>query len=135
MDLIKIARDLGKEIQNSDEYNKLKAAKETNDKDEALQKQIEEFNMVRVQLSTIMQDENKDEEKMQTLDKQLKELYTTVMGNPNMLAFNEAKQDIDKLMNGITTVLMASVNGEDPDTCEAYPASCGGSCGSCGGCH
>lgn len=136
MDVITMARELGKAIQSSEEYKKLNTAKEINDNDETLQKQIEEFNMIRVQLSTLMQDENKDEEKMKTLDGELKGLYATVMGNPNMLNFNEAKQDIDKLMNGITTILMACVNGDDPDTCEAYPASCGGSCSSCGGgCH
>lgn len=136
MDVITMARELGKAIQSSEEYKKLNTAKEINDNDETLQKQIEEFNMIRVQLSTLMQDENKDEEKMKTLDGELKGLYATVMGNPNMLNFNEAKQDIDKLMNGITTILMACVNGDDPDTCEAYPASCDGSCSSCGGgCH
>lgn len=135
MDLIKMARDMGKEIQNGEEYKKLKDAKAANDNDEALQKQIEDFNMIRVQLSTAMQGEEKDEEKLQKLDSELKALYTEIMGNENMLNFNVAKQDIDKLMNGITTILTACVNGEDPDTCEAYPASCGGSCSSCSGCH
>lgn len=135
MDLLKMAREMGKVLQQSDEYKRMQIAKEANDNDLTLQAQIEEFNMLRVQLSTAMQAEVQDEEKTKELDSKLKELYTTVMGNQNMLNFNVAKQDIDKLMSGITTVLTACVNGEDPETCASEQASCGGSCSSCSGCH
>ncbi|MEG0691743.1 MAG: YlbF family regulator [Oscillospiraceae bacterium] len=135
MDIIKMTRELGKAIQESAEYKRMEAAKNTNDKDIELQNQIEEFNLVRMQLSTAMQAEPKDEESVAKFDAKLKEIYTSVMGNKNMLEFNDAKQEIDKMMNGITNILMMSVNGEDPDTCEAEPSSCGGSCSSCSGCH
>lgn len=135
MDLIKMARELGKNIQESEEYKKLYAAKEVNDNDQQLQKDIEGFNMIRMNLSNAMQEENRDEAKVQELNTKLNSAYTEIMKNPNMLAFNEAKQDIDRVMNGITTVLMCAVNGEDPETCEAFPESCGGSCSTCGGCH
>ncbi len=136
MDIIKMARDLGKAIQDSAEYKRITAAKAANDADVELQNLIEVFNMTRVKLSTAMQAEEKDEELLAKLDKELKETYTTVMGNKNMLEFNDAKQDIDALMNGVNNILVASVNGEDPETCEAQPAeSCGGSCSSCSGCH
>lgn len=135
MDIIKMTRELGKAIQESAEYKRLEASKDANDKDVELQNQIEEFNLVRVKLSTAMQEENKDEEAVAKYDKELKDIYTKVMGNKNMLEFNDAKQDIDKMMNSITNILMMSVNGEDPETCDAEPASCEGSCSSCSGCH
>ncbi|WMJ23104.1 YlbF family regulator [Paludicola sp. MB14-C6] len=135
MDIIKMARDLGKAIQESPEYKRINAAKAANDADVELQNLIEVFNMTRVKLSTAMQAEEKDEQLLAKLDKELKETYTTVMGNKNMLEFNDAKQDIDKLMNQINTILVAAVNGEDPETCEAESHSCGGSCSSCSGCH
>lgn len=135
MDLVKMARDLGKAIQESPEYKRINTAKTLNDADIELQNMIEKFNMTRVELSNEMQAENKDEEKVAKLDKELKDTYTTVMGNKNMLEFNDAKQDIDKLMNQINTVLIAAVNGEDPETCDCEPQSCGGSCSSCSGCH
>lgn len=133
MDIIKMTRELGKAIQESAEYKRLEAAKDINDNDVTLQNQIEEFNMIRVKLSTIMQEENKDEEAIKKYDGELKALYTAVMGNPNMLEFNDAKQDIDKMMNSVTNILMMSVNGEDPETCSAEPEACSGSCSSCGG--
>lgn len=135
MDIIKMARDLGKAIQESPEYKRINAAKAANDADVELQNLIEVFNMTRVKLSTAMQTEEKDEQVLAQLDKELKDTYTTVMGNKNMLEFNDAKQDIDKLMNQVNTILVASVNGEDPETCDAEPQSCGGSCSSCSGCH
>ncbi len=135
MDLIKMARELGKAIQASEEYKHLVTAKEANDGDEELQDMIKEFNLIRMNLSTEMQMKEQNADKIQELDQKLKETYTAVMGRPTMLDFNEAKQDIDALMNEITGILMLCVNGEDPDTCEVQPAGCSGSCSSCSGCH
>lgn len=135
MDLIKMARELGKAIQESEEYKVLEQAKALNDKDRELQEMIQSFNMTRVQISTAMQTEEPDEAKIKEYNEELKDKYTKIMANPNMLAFNAAKQEMDYIMNGISTILMAAVNGEDPETCDEHPASCGGSCSTCGGCH
>ena len=51
-----------------------------------------------------------------------------------MAAYNEAKNGMDMLMNQINAILVMSVNGEDPETCDPAP-SCTGSCSTCGGCH
>ena len=136
MDLIQTTRELGKAIQQSEEYTRYQAAKAANDNDAELQRMIEEFNFIRVKLSTAMQKDEKDQDtdEMSKLDHDLKDVYTKVMGNENMMAFNIAKNELDAVMNRINGILMQCVNGEDPDTCEP-PASCGGDCGSCGGCH
>jgi cell fate (sporulation/competence/biofilm development) regulator YlbF (YheA/YmcA/DUF963 family) len=135
MNIIKMTRELGKAIQATPEYKRIVAAKAANDADVELQNLIEIFNMTRIKLSTAMQAEEKDEQLLAKLDKELKDTYTAVMGNKNMLEFNDAKQDIDRLMNQINTILTACVNGEDPDTCDAEPQSCGGSCSGCSGCN
>lgn len=135
MDIIQMARDLGAAIQESAEYKRINAAKDANDKDVELQNMIEVFNMTRAKLSAEMQKEDKSDDQIAAYDKELKDLYTKVMGNKNMLEFNDAKQDIDNMMNQINNILSASVNGEDPQNCDAEPASCGGSCSSCSGCH
>lgn len=135
MDLIQMAREMGKVLQASEEYKRLNEARLANDNDAQLQADLEAFQMARVKLSAAMQAENRNDDEIKRLNAELKSIYTTVMGNPNMLAFNVAKQELDDLLNGVTAILMASVNGEDPDTCEAHPSSCGGDCGSCGGCH
>ncbi|MEG0570860.1 MAG: YlbF family regulator [Oscillospiraceae bacterium] len=134
MDLITLARQMGKELQKSQEYQNITIAKSNNDADKNLQTLIEEFNMCRVSLSTEMQKETKDEEKMAEYDAQLKDIYTKVMANENMVYFNSAKQEMDKMMNDVNTILSMCANGEDPDTCE-LPSNCSGSCSSCSGCH
>ena len=131
MDIIAMARELGKAIQQDERYKRIDAAKKAND---AVQDLIVKFNMKRSELSTEMAQENKDPEKLNALDKELKELYRDVMANENMVEFNAAKVEVDTMMNFISEILYGSVNGENPDTIEMQ-TGCGGNCASCGGCH
>ena len=125
MDIITMARELGKLIQQDERYKRIDAAKKANDEDEKLQELIAKFNLKRSELSVEMSQENKNPEKA---------LYQEVMANPNMAEFNAAKAEVDGMMNFISTILYGSVNGEDPDTIEMQ-ASCGGNCSGCSGCH
>ena len=125
MDIITMARELGKLIQQDERYKRIDAAKKANDEDEKLQELIAKFNLKRSELNP---------EKLNQLDKELKALYQEVMANPNMAEFNAAKAEVDGMMNFISTILYGSVNGEDPDTIEMQ-ASCGGNCSGCSGCH
>lgn len=133
MDLIQMARQMGKDIQASEEYINLNVAKEANDNDQELQDLIGKFNLKRIELNTAMSKDEKDDEAVKAMDAELKEIYQQVMQNKNMMAFNDAKKAIDSMMNKITTILMMSVNGDDPETCDTE--QCGGSCSSCSGCH
>ena len=95
---------------------------------------IQKFNMKRSELSVEMAQENKNPEKLNQLDRELKAVYQEVMQNPNMAEFNAAKVEVDDMMNYISTILYGAVNGEDPDTIEPQQ-SCGGDCAGCAGCH
>ena len=134
MDIIELAREMGKQIQQTEEYKNLQTARKASDEDAQLQDLIGKFNLKRMDLSAAMQEEEKDDEKIAKLDKELKELYKTVMANESLSAFNTAKMAMDTIMNKVQMVLTASVNGEDPQTCDVEH-SCSGSCSSCGGCH
>ena len=116
MDIIALTRELGKAIQQDEMYIQLQAARANNDKDESLQKMIEDFNDLRTQLSQEMNQENGDQQKLQQLDTQVRALYQDIMDNENMQAFNEIKKTVDAKMNFINKILVMSVNGEDPDT-------------------
>ena len=105
MDTISMARELGKLIQADERYAAYFKAKETNDKDSELQKLISDFTMKRYE------------------------------PNPNMMAFNAAKNAMDGMLAEINNIITASANGEDPETCPSQPAGCSGSCSTCGGCH
>lgn len=135
MDVIEIARQLGKAIQEDERYSDYVLAKEKNDNDEALQALIGEFNLIRQNL--IMEQEKPAEEqnpeRMAELNEQLNVAYNAVMTNENMADYTMAKASMDKLMGQVNTILSHALNGDDPMTC-ATEAACSGSCSTCGGC-
>lgn len=133
-EIVRLAREMGKKIQAGPEYARLSAAKEANDNDKELQDMIGKFNMKRIELNTALSKEQKDNDRLNALNEELKVLYQEVMSNKNMAEYNEAKNDVDMMMNQVNAILVMSVNGEDPETCNPAP-SCGGSCSSCSGCH
>ncbi len=135
MDLIEMARELGKAIQQDDRYLALRLATQSNDEDQALQDMIGDFNLKRISLNQEVQKAEKDQEKMNQLDKEIKELYQKIMSYPKMVVYNGAKKEVDALMNNINRILVLSVNGEDPDAVDLSDVSCTGSCSTCGGCN
>lgn len=134
MEIIEAARQLGKAIQSDERYIKYNECRKKNDEDEALQSLIGEINLVRMQIETENAKDDKDEEKIKELSKKWRQIYSEIMVNENMQAYNRAKNDVDTVLQRMNSILDQCVEGEDPDTCE--PASgCTGNCGSCGGCH
>ena len=137
MDVIEMAREVGKLIQQDDRYTAYYKAKEANDGDEELQKMINEFNMLRIKLNTEVSKDDKNSEGIAALDAEIKSLYGNIMANENMDAYNKAKDAMDDLLGQINMVITLSANGEDPSTCPSVQpqSSCGGSCSSCSGCN
>jgi len=134
MDIITLAREIGKAIQADSKYLRLEKAKRKNDEDKQLQDLIGEFNLKRIEIQQEVQKADRNQEKLNELDKKVKDLYLKIMSNENMVEFNEAKKDIDQLLNFVNQIIVGSVNGQDPDSIEEQ-SSCGGSCSSCSGCH
>ncbi len=134
MDIIEMTRELGKMLQQDKRYKAYFAAKEMNDRDEDLQALIGEFNLKRVDLNMEMSKDEKNTEKLKDLDTEIKELYGKIMANPNMVAFNDAKNAMDDILSQINNIITMSANGDDPETC-GKESSCGGGCSSCSGCH
>ncbi len=134
MDIIELAREIGKKIQSDDMYLKLKIAKQNSDEDKKLQDLIGEFNLKRIAINNEATKDERDEKKLQELNEELRELYSTIMKNENMIAYNIAKQEMDSVLKRVTAIIMQSAEGEDPETTD-YEESCTGSCSSCGGCH
>ncbi len=136
MNVIEAARALGKALQEDPRYEAYHAAKLENDKDEELQQKIRDFNMKKMDLNAEMSRDNKDTKKITELDNELNALYTAVVSNKHMAAFEAAREDMDAILASINYIVTCAANGDDPMTCpETAPASCGGSCSTCGGCH
>lgn len=134
MDVIAMARELGAALQQSDEYTAYNVAKNAADGDEVLQEMIGEFNLKKLSLSTEVQKEEKDQEKLAALNEEVRSLYGRIMAPPTMAAYNTTKEELDRLLNFIQQIIVYSANGEDPATIEEE-TSCGGDCSGCSGCH
>lgn len=134
MDVIEITRKLGAAIQQDERYINYAKAKLANDNDEGLQKNIGEFNLIRMQLDNELTAEERNEDKIKELNEKLRMIYTEVMSSDSMVAYNTSKAGLDKMLNEINTLISMCVEGEDPETCD-IASQCTGSCSTCGGCH
>ncbi|MBQ7782389.1 MAG: YlbF family regulator [Oscillospiraceae bacterium] len=136
MNVIECARELGKALQADPRYTAYAAAKLANDNDETLQQQIKDFNSKKMELNIELGKQDKDTDRINALDTELRGLYEAVVGNPKMVAFEKAKADMDEILASVNYIVTAAANGEDPMTCsDTPPMSCSGSCASCSGCH
>ncbi len=132
--LMEMAKEMGEALQQDDRFIALQMAQAKADEDKELQDLIGEFNLKRMALATESEKDDRDEEKLHKLDADLHEVYGRVMANESMQAYNTARVAMDQLLNGIQRILTLSAQGEDPHTIDTEH-SCGGNCGSCGGCH
>lgn len=128
MTTIELARQLGHAIQTEESYKKIDLCSAAIDSDEELTGLIAKFTNLRESF------EGKDEAESEKIAKELQELYDTIMQNEKMVAFEEAKEDFNALMDRIMAIITKSANGEDPDTAEP-DEHCHGDCCSCGHDH
>jgi cell fate (sporulation/competence/biofilm development) regulator YlbF (YheA/YmcA/DUF963 family) len=133
-DAITMFKEAAAQLQKEEAYLYYAHARQQNDEDMGLQDAIGEFNLVKLELQQSMADENADPAKTEELNRKLSEMYTSIMENPCMVNYNEAKSGMDTLLAYINAIITAACNGEDPMLVEE-PHGCTGSCSTCGGCH
>ena len=131
MSLEKLTRELGKAIQQDKRYLAMQKAIEANEKDTALNELMSKIQLIQVSYQHEASKEEPDEGKMKAYDEEFRGVYTEIIMNPNMQAYEKARQDIDELMNYLTGILAMCVNGDDPDTCDPKAHQCGGDCSGC----
>ena len=138
MSVIELTRQLGAAIQKDERYLAFAAAKEANEKDEALNALMGEIQMIQMNYQMEASKETPDSAKMQEFEAEFNAKYEAFMANENMQRYDEARAEVDSMMNYIMQILGLCVNGADPATCEPeqqHDHSCDGSCSSCSGCH
>ena len=134
MDIIEKARELGKLIQQEESYIALQKAQAEADADMELQNLIGDFNMKRRSINNEASKKDKDSDKLALLNSQMREDYSKIMSNKNMIAYNEAKDAFDMVANRVLAIVQQSAEGADPETADYSTSSCSGSCSTCGGC-
>ncbi len=134
MNIIEKARELGKLIQQEESYIALQKAQADADADMELQNLIGDFNMKRMSINNEASKKDKDSDKLALLNSQMREDYSKIMSNKNMIAYNEAKDAFDMVANRVLAIVQQSAEGADPETADYSTSSCSGSCSTCGGC-
>ena len=134
MDIIELSREIGRQLQKDEKYIAMDIAKQNSDNDEELQSLIGEFNLKRIAINNEATKQDRDDDKLQKLNKEMRDVYAQIMKNENMTAYNNAKNDFDVLVQRVLAIISQSAEGEDPNTTD-YSPSCTGSCSSCSGCH
>ncbi|MBE6738970.1 MAG: YlbF family regulator [Ruminococcaceae bacterium] len=135
MDVIKAARNLGTAMQKDErfvEYAKTKLALDSN---EELQDLVGKFNVARMNIERLGEQEERDEEKFREANLELREIYDSIMNNETMKAYNDAKLGVDKMLADVMAIIQMCSEGADPETCEIPEGGCTGSCSTCAGCH
>ncbi len=135
MDVIKAARNLGTAMQQDERFVEYAKAKLALDKDEELQNKVGEFNIARMNIERLGEQEERDEEKFRAANLELREIYDSIMSNETMKAYNDSKLAVEKMMADVMSIIQMCSEGADPETCEIPEGGCTGSCSTCAGCH
>ncbi len=134
MDIITKARELGKLIQQEETYIALHSAQTKADADMELQQLIGEFNLKRMAINNEASKKDRDQDKLTLLNSEMRAVYSKIMSNENMIAYNDAKDAFDVIANRVLAIVQQSCEGADPETADYSQSSCSGSCETCGGC-
>ena len=75
MDIVELARDLGKKIQEDERFIAMRVASQQCDADEALQNMIGEFNLKRMAINNEAQKEDRSEDLLRQYNNELRTIY------------------------------------------------------------
>lgn len=135
-DAITLFKEAAAQMQREETFVALMGTLKKNDEDEVLQSLIGDFNLARIDLNAeLSKSEDKDPEKINELNTRVGQLYNDIMANESMIAYNEAKAEMEQMVEYVNAIINTAVNGGDPMTVEQPQAGCSGSCASCAGCH
>ncbi len=128
--LAEMAGELGQAIKLSREYIEYQAVKTVFEADKELQAAIGNFNLEKMAVMNEMQkeDDERDEDKLKAHQDAMRAAYNEVMKHELMNKYNEAKNNLENMVNNLYAVINYHVTGKDPN-------GCSGSCSTCSGCH
>lgn len=135
MDLISMARELGKAIQADTRYVAVQINRQVCDEDKALQENIEKLNIKRAEINDEVVKDNRDEDKIKILNEEFRSIYADILKNENMTRYNGAKGELDILVKRLTGIVSLCAEGQDAEACDYDPSACGGDCSGCSGCN
>lgn len=132
MDVIQLARQLGKAIQEDERFISFQLAQQQAEADAPLQEVLNKYAAQREALVVEARASGMDNPKVEEMNAQLGKLYADILQNENMKSFMSTQEELNKLTGFINQIVDGSAAGQDPATIEYQQARKGG-CGGCGG--
>ena len=123
MDIIEMTRELAKKLQQEDAYILLNTTQKAVEEDDALQEAIADFNMKRYELTQEVTKKDRDDEKVDELDKLVRKMYDDITNNEKMVAYNKAQDDFNEMFEYVLHILQMAATGDDPDSIEKHGSS------------
>ncbi|MBQ4052037.1 MAG: YlbF family regulator [Clostridia bacterium] len=127
-EIIEKAKELGAMLQASEQMKRYNASKLAFEADEEVQNLVKEYNLQRMNMMNVSEEEDADGSRMAELEERIKAIYEKVMAAPTMVEMQAAGQALQELVGQINGVISFYVTGEEP-------TSCTHDCSTCGGCH
>jgi len=127
--IIEKAKELGQLVKDDDATKRYTLAEIAVNSDLGLQYMLREFNEKRNKMFDLMSSGNEDKAVIDPLNDEIKKLYDEIMANKTMAELNAAKDELDKILNQINSIINFYVTGEESGGCSPDK------CASCHGCH
>ncbi len=124
------ARQLGKDILECEEAQKLYAAREAFEKDEEAKALVDEYTKMKDEWQNIMSDPDSDKAILTELGDKIVAKEEEIKNNASTAKLLEAESQFGAYVNSIFNLLSATIQGQDVTAGGCDPSSCA----SCSGC-
>ena len=127
MDIFEMAAALGDALKQDEKLVALEAARKNYMEDRQLQALVIEYEVQQTAMQKeASRGEDYDTHLIDMIQNRINELYHAIVENPNMVAYQQAQEVVNVLMNEVNAEITFQITGERP---------CSHDCSSCGGCH
>lgn len=125
--MLELARELGLALANSPEFINMKQAQGAFESSEAIQALMNELNEKRDRLIRLLADDSVDDLEAVSLTNDIDRLEEQLRESPLYEELVAAQGSFSTVLNAVNEEINACIGGSSS-------SSCGGDCGSCGGC-
>lgn len=125
--IIELAKNLGKELRDSDKFKEYKDAKEAFLANQELGTMLSEFKVQKTLLDQQAQLTNADEAVIDAIGARVETLYRQINEHPAYVRFQTAEQEFNVLLSAVNTTIGSFIG----DSEKSASGACSGNCSSC----
>lgn len=124
-------RELGDAIMQSEEYKAMKEAENLAMANPDAAGAMGQYMEARQKIETLLEQENPDPEQLKTLSAEMDSCQQRLSLIEDVQTLTDARENFSNLIEQVNQVLKFIITGQLSEP----KSSCGGNCGSCGGCN